>query len=115
MDFARRVDILIEILNGRTDHEDTVENLIFNLQRAKELAPHRNVLAHNPLFADIYMHKATGDVAVERAITSARNKNRVIDLPFMKELASDVEDVAAQLWIEFGKVREALENNGNRT
>ncbi len=107
--FGRRVNLIIEILRGRAYAPDAVATLIEKLKRAKSLSEYRNVLAHNPLLADIYVHRITGDVVVEHGISSARKKEKSIDLASLKELAGEVEDLASELYMTLGKVIEEVD------
>jgi hypothetical protein len=107
--FGRRVDLIIEILEGRPNIPDAVATLIEKLKRAKSLSEYRNVLAHNPLVADIYVHEIRGDVVVEHGISSARKKGKSIDLASLKELAGEVEDLASELYMTLGKVIEEVD------
>jgi hypothetical protein len=101
--FARRVELIIEILEGRADAEQSVP-FIQMLKRAKDLAKTRNDIAHNPVMLNIFVHKATGDdPLLQRCIATARG-GRVIDLAEAKEFAAEVEDLAASLWMNLQRV-----------
>ena len=104
--FGRRVDLIVEILEGRSNSISEVASLIKKLKRAKALSDCRNLLAHNPLVADFYVDKITGDVVVERGISSAKKKEKSIDLPSLKELAGEVDGLASELYITMGKIIE---------
>lgn len=107
--FGRRVDLIIDILQGRASTPNAAAPLIEKLQRAKSLSEYRNVLAHNPLIADFYVHKVTGDVVVEHGISSARRKGKSIDLASLKELAGEVEGLAGELYMTLGKIAQMVD------
>jgi hypothetical protein len=109
--FGRRVDLIIEILQGRANTPNAVTTLIEKLKRAKLLSEYRNVLAHNPLVADIYVHQITGDVVVEHGISSARKKEKSIDLASLKELVAEVKGLASELYMTMGKVIEEIDRS----
>lgn len=109
--FGRRVDLIIEILQNRANSSHNIATLINKLKLAKSLSEYRNVLAHNPLVADIYVHQLTGDVIVEHGISSAKKREKTIDLASMKELAGEVESLASELYITLSKITEESEHN----
>ena len=109
--FGRRVDLIIEILQGCGNKPNAATALIEKLKQAKSLSEYRNLLAHNPLVADIYVHQITGDVVVEHGISSARKKEKSIDLASLKELAGEVEDLASELYMTLGKIVEAIDQS----
>jgi hypothetical protein len=101
--FARRVDLIIEILEGRPSSEDTLL-FVRMLKRAKELAKTRNDIAHNPVMMNVFVHEDTGrDPLFEQCIATARD-GRVIDLPEAKEFAGEVEDLAGSMWLNLHHV-----------
>lgn len=103
--FVRRVDLIVEILEGREPISEPVAAFVKLLKRAKELAPVRNDIAHNPVMLNVFVHKVTNDVAFEHCIATARG-GRFIDLASAKEFAEEVETLAADLWLQIGKVTE---------
>lgn len=109
--FGRRVDLIIEILQGYGNKPNAATTLIEKLKQAKSLSEYRNLLAHNPLVADIYVHQITGDVVVEHGISSARKKEKSIDLASLKELAGEVEGLASELYMTLGKIVEAIDQS----
>ena len=106
--FSRRVDLIVEILEGRSSQSQSVMTLIAKLKRAKALSEYRNVIAHNPLLLDLYINQATGDMKAERAITAARSDGKSIDLPGLTELATEAESLASELYLVLGKIVEEL-------
>lgn len=104
--FARRVDLVVEILEGRSPLPAAVSEFVALLKRAKELATTRNDIAHNPVMMNVFVNKTTGDLLFERSIATARG-GRFIDISAAKEFAAEVEDIAASLWLKIGKVAES--------
>jgi hypothetical protein len=103
--FARRVDLIIEILEGRAPIPSDAAKFVEMLKRARKLAETRNDIAHNPVMMNVFVHRASGDILVERSIATARG-GRIIDLPELTEFADEVEDLAASMWLQIGKVAE---------
>jgi hypothetical protein len=110
LQFARRVDLIVEILEGRNPLPKVVSDFVAMLKRAKELAKTRNDVAHNPVMLNMFVHKTSGDVMLEHSIATVRGE-RFIDLPAAKEFAAEVEDLASSMWLQIGKVAES-ENSG---
>jgi hypothetical protein len=108
--FARRVDLIIEILEGRMPIVEPVSKFIQMLKRTRKLAETRNDIAHYPVMMNVFIHKASGDVLLERSIATARG-GRIIDLPGLKEFADEVEDLAASMWLQIGKIGQGSERH----
>ena len=107
--FARRVDLLVEIIEGRGQLPSSITTFLSQLKRARKLAEVRNVIAHNPVMLNLYLQRGTGDVHAERSIAAARREGLSIDLASLKEFAAEVEDLASALWLQIGKLIEELE------
>ena len=99
---GRRIELLIEILSESKKGIE-VENILRMFRRAKKLVEFRNLLAHNPLMANIFEHKHTGDVEVKMLISNIRGKEKAVDLEDVKELSAEIEGLASDLWISFSK------------
>jgi hypothetical protein len=106
--FVRRVDLIVEILEGRSPLAPSTVAFVKMLKRAKELASVRNDIAHNPVMLNVFIHEASGDVAFEHCIATARG-GRFIDLASAKEFADEVENLAAEMWLQIGKITERAE------
>lgn len=106
--FSRRVDLIVQILEGRSSQPPSVMTLIATLKRAKALSEYRNMIAHNPLLLDLYIDQASGDMKAERAITAARSEGKSIDLAGLKELAAEAESLASELYLVLGNIVEEL-------
>jgi len=70
--FVNRVDLIIEILEGRQPVSEPVEKFVKLLKRARQLASVRNDIAHNPVMLNMFVHKATGDISLEHCVAPAR-------------------------------------------
>jgi hypothetical protein len=112
LNFARRVDLIVEILEGRAPLPANVATFVKKLRRAKELAQTRNDIAHNPVMLNVFVHEASGDVALENCIATARG-GRFIDLAGAKEFADEVENLASEMWLQIGKITEHNEAASN--
>lgn len=110
--FVRRVDLIVEILEGRTPMRSQVADFVESLKRAKKLAETRNDIAHNPVMLNVFVHMASGDLLFEHSIATARG-GRFIELAQAKEFADEVEDLAASMWLQIGKVAEMHSDGGN--
>jgi len=108
--FARRIELIIDILQPHSSISE-YSNFIAGLSKAKELSQYRNLLAHNPLAIEVYEHKATGDLHMLQLIRSSRNDKKSIDLSSMKELAAEVQQLSADLWMSVAKIAERESEN----
>jgi hypothetical protein len=102
LSFTQRVDLIIEILKGRKSTAKINHRLITLLEKAKELAKTRNIIAHNPLLIDIYTSKK-GEVSSPQ-ICSYLNKKRMVTYQTLVDFIKKVEAVAEELNAEFIKV-----------
>jgi hypothetical protein len=101
LEFSRRVELLIEMLEGRGALNESMRGLLDGFARAKVLARTRNLIAHNPVMLDVYVNLGTSDVLTERSIRSARSGAQTLTLEELKEFAAEVEDLAASLWLHY--------------
>ena len=97
-----RIDLLVEIIEGRETADAAAVQLVKALKEAKSFAEVRNVFAHNPLQLDIYTSKSTDDMPVEFIIRKLRS-DKAIDLALLKEHAAKAADLASELYSAFGK------------
>lgn len=92
--FTQRVDLIIEILKGRNPAKIN-SKLIKLLEKSKELAKTRNIIAHNPLIIEIYTSKK-GEVSSPK-ICSYLNKKRMVTYQDLVDFIDSAEAVALQL------------------
>ena len=109
LEFGRRVELLLEILEGRENPSVALRGLIDGFKSAKELAKTRNLIAHNPVMLDIYVNETMDDHYVERSIRSARGGAEPFRLEALREFASDVENLASALWGHYMNVAQTSE------
>jgi hypothetical protein len=114
LDFAKRVDILIEFLEGRQNLDPNLRGLLRGFIRAKSLAKTRNLIAHNPLMFDIYVNDDASKILLVQSITSTRSGAKRIKLDQLRIFADEVESLAGELWGHFAKVeRRKIERAPN--
>ncbi|TAJ16272.1 MAG: hypothetical protein EPO47_07700 [Rugosibacter sp.] len=101
LEFSRRADILIEILEGRPALTEPMAALLAGFKRAKVLARTRNLIAHNPVMLDIYVSPHTEDIYTEHTIASARSSGQTLTIEQLREFAAEVEDLSSSLWFHF--------------
>jgi hypothetical protein len=104
IDFSRRTDLLIEILDGKKELTGPLSRLRDAFKRAKVLAKTRNLIAHNPLMLNLYVNHETQESMAMYRIDSARSAEHSITLDELKEYAAEVEDLAATMWTELTNV-----------
>jgi len=103
INFARRSELLIEILEANNELNEYLQELLSAFKQAKELIETRNLIAHNPVMLDIYVNEDETEYQVERSITSARSGEKSLDLQGLKEFVGQVENLSSVLWINFSK------------
>ncbi|HYC35284.1 MAG TPA: hypothetical protein VEC19_02595 [Usitatibacter sp.] len=101
--FSKRVDLIVEILEARASANDAVVTFVQMLRRAKKLAETRNDIAHNPVMMNIFVREESGDPLLAHCIATVRS-GRVIDLAEATEFADEVEDLAASMWLQIGRL-----------
>ena len=96
--FSQRIDLLIEIIDGRVERTSDHDAIRRSLLDAKKLAEKRNIMAHNPVLLTIFSNARMDDHLMQRSIVAARHGEPLIDLAEMKELAAACENLAATMW-----------------
>jgi hypothetical protein len=92
---APRIDLLLALLASL--REAKAIRLALLLRRAKELAEHRNLIAHNPLGLDLYVTEE-GEKTVRESIRSLRNKDKVLTFAQLVELRAQCESLVTELF-----------------
>jgi Resolvase, N terminal domain len=98
LSFARRVGLLVEIIEGRCVAPGPAAELASKLKATKTLSEVRNVIAHNPLQLEVCARSA-GDATAERNLISAKPQGKLIDLASLKEYVAKVEDAVSELYL----------------
>ncbi|MFW5426627.1 MAG: hypothetical protein ACKE8R_05200 [Methylophagaceae bacterium] len=107
---GRRIDLILNILSIRNEEPD-IGDILKHLRRVKELSKYRNLLAHNPLMANVYEHQESNKIVVKNLISSIRNGKKAINLAEIEELAAEVEMLTAELWMLISNVTETDQIN----
>jgi hypothetical protein len=101
LSFARRVDLLVEIIEGRCMAPSPAAELASKLKATKTLTEVRNVIAHNPLQLEVCARSAN-DATAERSMISAKSQGKLIDLACLKEYVAKVENAVSELHLALG-------------
>lgn len=92
---GQRIDLIQELLEA---HPGPLATALHGaLQRAKDLAPTRNLIAHSPIFVDFYKHN-DGSWLHTQHIRSAANPKRTLTLKQLEKFANDAETVCTSLY-----------------
>ena len=118
--FAKRAELLIEILEGRENPDEHTNQLLVGFRHAKKLAHKRNLIAHNPLLLEMYFHGDSEEVTrMEHAISSARSSEHRIDLAELKDFADEVDGLASEIGMAYlhvsGEIDAILRDKGKAT
>lgn len=103
LDFSRRADLLIELLEARSSLSAPLKGLLEGFKLAKSLSKIRNLIAHNPVMLDIFVKLGTDDVLTERTIRSARSRTQTLNFEQLTEFADTVENLSSEMWGHFMK------------
>jgi hypothetical protein len=106
--FSQRAELLIEILEARTDRTPDLNQLLECLKRAKPLANKRNLIAHNPVMLDIFVNEDETQMVAEHSISHARS-GETMSLEDLKEFAATVEDLSSELWLTFLRLADSAD------
>lgn len=110
LEFSRRAELIVEVLEARPERNPEMSVLLDGFKRAKELAQLRNLVAHNPVMLDIFVNEDESQISARHSISSARTGKQSLDLDGLKELAGEVEQLSAKLWMAFLKVGKSSEH-----
>ena len=94
--FKERTKQVISQLNGAKNVK-----IKSNLEKAIALADKRNTIAHNPALMQIFINEETKEIYHELAISTFKEGD-YIDLPELKELVAEAEDIKMQLYMQLG-------------
>ncbi len=98
LSFAKRIDLIIDILKSKSLSAEYKNNFINKLNKAKELAKIRNQLAHEPAQIAVYEHIITGNIHLRAELRSLRKKNgKVLTLQDVDNYAEQVKLLAEDL------------------
>ena len=92
--FKKRVDRLLTVLKNI---EPRNEELISCLEKAHKMADKRNIIAHNPVQAQVFEHGRTRELFAELAISSPAREDYIDDVA-LKELRAEAEAIASRLY-----------------
>ena len=92
---APRIDLLVALLKPLP--EGKAIRLALLLRKAKELAEHRNLIAHNPLVLDLYASEE-GETTIRESIRSLRNEDKVLTFAQLVELRAQCESLVTELY-----------------
>ena len=108
MNLTPRIDLIINIVESRFQKEEEKSPIINCLNKAKDLAKKRNLIAHNPMSMDVYANDNNEIYGFKEVIASLRNKNNKIHFEDLEQLAKDVEEVKQRLMYEFGRLGDEI-------
>src|SRR5690242_10626716 len=57
LDFGRRVELIVELLEARDGRTSNLDAILHGMKRAKSLARKRNLIAHNPVMLNLYVNE----------------------------------------------------------
>ena len=92
--FGQRIALLVELLEAYDGA--AYKELSVKLQRAKELAETRNLIAHNPLVMDIFQRR-DGSM-FSREVIAHMHQDKHITLVELQAFASEAETLASDLY-----------------
>lgn len=101
--FAKRVDIVIEIAKRRDLDPGLRMRLISVLEKAKKLAATRNLVAHNPLFLNLFDDRVGADLQFQ--LSRYGEQQAKLTFEELETRCSEVERLAEELYM----VREGVD------
>lgn len=105
--FGARVDLLLEILNGREKLDPTLRKAFSDkLLAAKTLAEIRNTVAHSPLMLSVYQHPTEEWIHTELSLGNAKNKDEALTLEKLSASTDEVEGLAKDLYNLYGEIHK---------
>lgn len=92
---GQRIELIQELLEA---HPGPLATALHDaLQRAKQLTPTRNLVAHSPIFVDFYQHNDGSWLHTQR-IRSVANPKRTLTLVQLERFAEEAEDACTNLY-----------------
>lgn len=97
MDLKQRLAVVRALIDQFELSTGLSKRVTKSLDEMGELMTKRNLIAHNCPTADVYFHKVTGEVHVERTVRSQRDKSKVVTLPELGQLLKRALSLEVQL------------------
>ncbi|TYT73146.1 hypothetical protein [Desulfobotulus mexicanus] len=101
MQFAQRVNLVIDLAKEQDAPKERIEIFISNLNRVKKLAEKRNIIAHNPLVLNIFQEGGYAE-----GIVSSKNENKFICFDELEQLVIQAEALERELSESKMRLRE---------
>ncbi len=100
---ASRVDQALKVSKSLQQSTHVVE---FSdcCKRLSTFISFRNMLAHNPLMLEVWEDQDGQLIAGELRVGDDRSEQN-IDLPALREVAADIEDLASDMWMNLAKIQ----------
>jgi hypothetical protein len=94
----KRLEISLKLVEETDvlDHE-WKERFTTNLKKAKSNIVHRNLIAHNPMFVDMFHCETTDGFKIIPKIMSVKKQSKFILLDDLKKLVDDMKEITIQL------------------
>lgn len=93
--FQNRVDLAIKLVATQPYSDASKATFVADFQTTKNLATHRNVIAHSPLV--LVLFSADGNAAVCEAIASNKEKDRLIEFAELEDIVKQAETLADKI------------------
>lgn len=102
--FAQRLDMVIQLLQGKNIESELVDSAITLLEKARALSKVRNVIAHSPLFLNLF--DDTVGVDLQYQISKFGEIEARLSIDDLERHCRDVEELDEQLYA----IREKIDN-----
>jgi hypothetical protein len=115
LNFSQKIWLIEELVSIHPIKNKIQPKLSKKLNGVKSILSERNLIAHNPIMANVYLNQIDNSSKIELSIDSAKNKNKSMSKKDLEKCVKDIEKKAEELWkiIQpiFTEIGEAIYKN----
>lgn len=96
--FGKRVELILELLQSKKEVTGRTRELLSTaLNKSVKLSIKRNILAHSPIYMNIYEQEHTGELDFQEVIMSLRNQEESITYQELETLVEQAEALSMEV------------------
>lgn len=98
LNFSQKIWLIDELVSIHPIKNKIQPKLSEKLHGVKSIISERNLIAHNPIMANVYLSQIDDSSKVELTIDSAKNKSKSMSKKDLEKCVKDIEKKAEELW-----------------
>jgi hypothetical protein len=98
LNFSQKIWLIEELTSIHPIKNKIQPNLSKKLNGIKSIMSKRNLIAHNPIMANVFLNQIDDSSKIELTIDSAKNNNNSMSKKDLENCVKDIEKKAEELW-----------------